>query len=271
LWDPAQFRYPWLESLPELNRAIQPAEFNTASKSAEVSKFIFIECGCDPAQALAEVDWVSSLAKREPRLRGIVAHALLAAGSDIRSELGLLANCPLVKGVRRNLQSESDPAFCLRPAFVSGVRLLAELGFTFDLCIRPDQLQAVTELARRVPQVTFILDHLGKPEVCNHKIQPWAKDLEALAALPNVVAKISGLATEADWNKWQPADLAPYLMRAFTAFGPDRLLFGSDWPVMTLATTYVFWLETVLNQFPISREQDWVRLFQTNAERIYRV
>ncbi len=230
LWDPAQFRYPWLESVAELNRAIQPAEFNSASKSAEVSKFIFIECGCDPAQALAEVDWVSSLAKREPRLRGIVAHAPLEEGSDIRSELGILANCPLVKGVRRNLQSESDPAFCLRPAFVSGVRLLAELGFSFDLCIRHDQLQAVTELARRVPQVTL-----------------------------------------ADWNKWQPADLAPYLMRAFTAFGPDRLLFGSDWPVMTLATTYVFWLETVLNQLPISREQDWVRLFQTNAERIYRV
>ena len=271
LWDPARFRYPWLDALPALNRAFQPPDFAAASMAADISKFIFVECGCQPAQSLAEVDWISIVAKSEPRLKGIVAHASLEKGNAVRSELEMLATRPLVKGVRRNLQSEPGSAFCLGPKFLSGVRLLAEFGFTFDLCLRHDQLPAVTELARRVPEVTFVLDHLGKPDVRHHKIQPWAKDLDALGALPNVVAKVSGLATEADWHKWQPADLAPYLVRALASFGPDRLMFGSDWPVMTLATTCSRWLETVLTQLPISKDEDWIRLFRTNAERVYRV
>ncbi len=271
LWNPAQFRYPWLDGLPALSRAFQPVDFGAACVPADVSKFIFVECGCEPAQSVAEVNWISTVAKSEPRLRGIVAHASLEKGNAVRSELEMLATRPLVKGVRRNLQSETDKAFCLKPAFVTGVRLLAEFGLTFDLCLRQDQLPAVTELARRVPEVTFVLDHLGKPNVRNHRIQPWAKDLDALGALPNVVAKVSGLATEANWHDWQPADLAPYLMRALASFGPERLMFGSDWPVMTLASTYTRWLEIVLTQLPISKEEDWIRLFRTNAERIYRV
>jgi len=128
-----------------------------------------------------------------------------------------------------------------------------------------------SELARRVPEVTFVLDHLGKPDVRNQGFQPWANELDALAALPNVFAKISGLTTEAHWKDWQPTDLAPYLRQAFDTFGPERLMFGSDWPVMTLATSYQRWIETVQTHLPFSKEQDWIRLFRTNAERIYRV
>src|SRR5712672_2482170 len=119
LWDPAQFRYTWLDELPALNRSFKTADFNSAS--ADVSKFIFVECGCEPAQSLAEVDWVSNLAKDEPRLKGIVAHASLERGEEARPELEMLASRPLVKGVRRNLQSEPDPEFCLRPKFLAGV------------------------------------------------------------------------------------------------------------------------------------------------------
>ena len=271
LWDPALFRYAWLDGLAALDRSFNPADFTAARGSADVSKFIFVECGCEPAQSLAEVDWISNLADTEPRLKGIVAHASLEDGEETRAELETLASRSLVKGVRRNLQSERDPAFCLCSKFLAGVRLLAEFGFTFDLCLRHEQLPAAAELARRVPEVTFVLDHLGKPDLRHKTFQPWANDLKALAELPNVVAKISGLTTEADWRSWQPTELKPYLNHALESFGPERLIFGSDWPVMSLATHYQHWLETVWTQLPISRESDWLKLFQTNAERIYRV
>jgi L-fuconolactonase len=271
LWDPAQFRYRWLDGLPALNRPFKPADFRAASSSADVSKFIFVECGCEPVQSLAEVDWISSMAKSEPRLKGIVAHASLERGDEARRELEMLASRSLVKGVRRNLQSEPDPEFCLRPKFLAGVRLLAEFGFTFDLCLRHEQLPVATEVARRIPEVTFVLDHLGKPAVRNKTFQPWAKDLKALGSQPNVVAKVSGLTTEAGWHNWQPVELKPYLSHLLESFGPQRLMFGSDWPVMTLATDYQQWIEAVRTQLPLSKEEDWIRLFRSNAERIYSV
>lgn len=271
LWNPAQFRYAWLDALPDLNRAFLPADFLAASVGASVEKFIFVECGCEPARRLAEVGWVSDLATREPRLKGMVAQAALEKGEAVRPELATLASCPLVKGVRRNLQDERDLGFCREPAFVAGVQLLAEFGFTFDVCIRHEQLAAVTELARRVPQVTFVLDHLGKPAVRGKQFEPWAADLKTLATAPNVVCKVSGLATEADWETWRPDDLKFYLGHAQECFGFGRLLFGGDWPVATLAASYQRWLETVRQFFSFAPEAGRIQLFQTNAERIYRV
>lgn len=271
LWDPTQFRYPWLDGLPALNRSFKPADFRAAISPANVTKIIFVECGCESAQSVAEVDWVANLAKDETRLKGIVAHASLERGEEARSELEMLASRSLVKGVRRNLQSEPDPEFCLSPKFLAGVRLLPEFGFTFDLCLRHEQLPQATELARRVPEATFVLDHLGKPDVRNKTFQPWANDLKALAALPNVVAKVSGLTTEADWDNWQPVELKPYLTHLLESFGPQRLMFGSDWPVMTLATDYQRWIEAVRKQLPLSKQEDWLELLRGNAERIYRV
>jgi L-fuconolactonase len=271
LWNPAQLRYEWLDELPALNRAFVPADYAAASATANVSKFIFVECGCNPAQSLAEADWASSLAKAEPRFKGIVAYAPLENGEAVRPDLEKLAGRPLVKGVRRNLQGERDLEFCLQPAFVTGVGLLAHFDFTFDVCVRHEQLRSVAELARHVPQVTFVLDHFGKPAVRGKTFEPWATDLKALAALPNVVCKISGLTTEADWKTWQTADLKLYFEQALECFGFDRILFGSDWPVATLATSYRRWLETVWAFVSRAPATDRAGLFQTNAERIYRV
>jgi L-fuconolactonase len=271
LWNPAQLRYAWLDELPVLNRTFLPANFAAASAKANAGKIIFVECGCEPAQSLAEVDWISGLAKNEPRLKGVVAYVPLEKGEAVRTDLEKLADRPLVNGVRRNLQSEHDLEFCLRPEFITGVKLLAEFGFTFDVCIRHEQLRAAVELVRRVPQVNFVLDHFGKPDVRAKKIEPWATDLKTLAALPNVVCKISGLATEADWNHWQVADLKFYFERTLECFGFDRVLFGSDWPVATLATSYERWLETVRDFFSFAKDAERIKLFQTNAERIYRV
>ena len=271
LWNPASLRYPWLDGLPALNRAFGPSEFAAASAQANVSKLVFVECGCESAQSLTETDWIIGQAQSEPRLQGIVAHASLENGAAARSEVSTLATRPLVKGVRRLLQGESDPEFCLRPEFIEGLKLLVAFDFTFDLCIRHEQLRAVTELVRRAPEVQFVLDHLGKPPVRERKHDPWATELHALATLPNVCCKISGLTTEADWKNWRPADLRPYVEIALEAFGFDRVLFGGDWPVMTLATDYQRWVETVRELIPFASEQETSQLFRTNAERIYRV
>jgi L-fuconolactonase len=271
MWNPAQLRYSWLAGLPALNRAFLPADFAMASANSNVGKMIFVEGGCEPAQGLTEVGWACTLANDEPRLKGIVAHAPLEKGECARAELGALASCPLVKGIRRNLQGERDPDFCLRPEFLAGVRLLRALDFSFDLCIRHEQLRPVAELVRRVPDVNFVLDHLGKPDVRGKNTRPWAADFKALSALPNVYCKISGLTTEADWKHWRPADLKYYFDWALECFGFDRLMFGSDWPVATLATDYQRWLETVQEFFSFAPATDQVKLFQTNAERIYRV
>ena len=271
LWNPAEFRYSWLDGLPTLNRAFLPADFAAASVNSNVSKMIFVECGCEPTQSLAEVNWISDLAKTEPRLKGIVAHAPLEKGESARVELNALASCSLVKGIRRNLQGECEVDFFLRPDFIAGVKLLAEFGFTFDLCIRHEQLHSVVELVRRIPQVTFILDHCGKPDVRGRRVEPWATDLKALAVLPNVVCKLSGLTTEADWKNWQPADLKDYLQLVLKFFGFDRVLFGGDWPVATLATSYERWANTVQELVSSASDADQIKLFQTNAERIYRV
>jgi L-fuconolactonase len=271
LWDPALLSYPWLACAPALNRPFLMSDFRQASAEHRVDKMIFVECGCDPAQSLAEVDWVATLSKAEPRLKGMVAQAPVEKGADVRDDLEKLAGRPLVKGVRRNVQGETDPDFCLRPKFVAGVRQLAEFNFSFDLCVRAEQLPGVTKLVRQIPEVSFVLDHFGKPAVRDQQIKPWADDLKDLAALPNVVGKISGLTTEADWNHWRPDDLKFYFDHVLECFGVDRVLFGSDWPVMTLATSYRGWLDTVQGLLTQASDRDRTKLFHTNAERIYHV
>ncbi|HEX3799714.1 MAG TPA: amidohydrolase family protein [Verrucomicrobiae bacterium] len=271
LWDPTRLRYSWLDGVASLNRPFLPADFAAASANANVIKIIFVEASCEPNQGLAEVDWVSGLAKTESRLRGIVAHASLENGLAVESELAALATRPLVKGVRRLLQGETDPNFLRQPKFVAGVKLLAKFGFTFDLCIRQHQLRAATQLVRTTPEVNFVLDHFGKPDVRGKQTEPWATELKELAALPNVICKLSGLTTEADLEHWQSDDLKFYFARTLEFFGYERVLFGSDWPVSTLATTYQRWVETVREMVSSASLADQAKLFHANAERIYRI
>jgi L-fuconolactonase len=271
LWDLARLRYAWLDGVPGLNRSFLPADFAAASAGVSVRKIIFVEAGREAAQNIAEVDWVTELAKVEPRLRGIVAQVAIENAETVRKELGALSRRPLVKGVRRLLQGEKEVDFCLRSEFIAGVRLLAKFGFTFDLCIRHDQLRSVVELVRAVPEVYFVLDHFGKPGVRGGLREPWATEIQALAALPNVACKISGLTTEADWEKWRAEDLRFYFERTLECFGFDRVLFGSDWPVVNLAADYQRWVETVMGMAAGATEEERGKLFGGNAERLYGV
>jgi L-fuconolactonase len=270
-WNPAKLNYPWLASVPALNRAFLPEDYSTATKTANVGKMIFVECGCAATQSIDETNWISELAARETRLKGIVAQAAVELGTRFTSELTALAKNPLVKGVRRNLQAEPDPYFCLQPNFIASVHALAKFNFTFDLCIVQSQLPAVTQLAARCPEVFFVLDHCAKPAIRDQKLDPWRKHLRELAALPNVACKISGLVTEANPVRCSAPDLQPYVRHALECFGFDRVLFGGDWPVCQLATTYENWLAALKAILTDEPETNLKKLFQTNAERIYRV
>jgi L-fuconolactonase len=233
---------------------------------------VYVETDVAPAYALLEAQWAVALGEADIRLAGVVAAAPLHDGLRVRTYLEALATLgPLVKGVRRNLQDERDPASCLRPDFVAGVGLLDAYGFSCDLCIRHDQLPAVTELVRACPAVTFVLDHLAKPMIREGRLDPWRDHLTALAALPNVACKLSGLLTEADWQRWQMEEVAPYVTHALTVFGPHRVLFGSDWPVVTLASSYRRWVETLAALTSYLSANDQRLLWGDNARRWYRL
>jgi L-fuconolactonase len=270
-WNPAELNYPWLAGAPALNRTFLPEDYPAATRTANVSKMIFVECGCTAAQSIDEARWISEIATREPRLKGIIAQASVELGERVTGELATLDKNPIVRGVRRNLQGETDACFCLQPNFITGVQTLAKFNFTFDLCIVHSQLPAVIQLVARCPEVFFILDHCAKPAIRDQNLDPWRKHLRELAALPNVACKISGLVTEANPARCGASDLQPYVAHAIDCFGFDRVLFGGDWPVCQLATTYDDWLTALQAILAGEPETNLKKLFQTNAERIYRV
>jgi L-fuconolactonase len=272
LWNPNQFNMPWLAGIPTLNRPYGLQEYREQTRYIPIAGLVYVEVGVEPQQALREAHCVVEFAREEPRLQAIVAAAAVEQGAGVRKHLeALIALSPLVKGVRRNIQDEAEPDFCLRPNFVEGVRLLAEYNLSFDLCIRHWQLRSVVELARHCPETAFILDHLGKPDIKQYILDPWREHLAQLAALPNVWCKISGLVTEADTQRWTPEDLAPYLAYALEVFGEDRVVFGGDWPVLLLASSYDRWVET-LDSFAWHLSPEAKRkLWAENACHFYRL
>lgn len=269
LWDPQHLRYPWLATVPPLNRPHLLADFRAHCGEVQVAKMVFVQCECDPLQSVDEVEWVSGLAQQDPRIRGLVGHASLERNMA-ETELASFAANPLARGIRRLLQSEDDD-FCLRAAFVRGVQRLPRHGLTFDLCIFHRQLANVIELVRQCPNVRFVLDHIGKPNIRSQQFEPWRTQLRQLASFENVACKLSGLATEADFKAWTPADLQPYIDHVVDCFGFDRVMFGGDWPVSTQATTYPRWVKTLDAALRGCSPDELHRVYVRNAESFYRI
>ncbi|EKD54299.1 MAG: hypothetical protein ACD_60C00099G0007 [uncultured bacterium] len=268
LWDKQELNYSWLQSLPELNQSFLLSELMDATHSLHIESFVFVQAECDVNQSLAEVAWVTRLAKRDARIHGIVAQAPLEQGELIKTQLAELKKNKLVKGIRRVLQSEADD-FCLQQNFIQGVKLLSEFNFSFDVCVKAHQLPAVIRLVEQCPKVNFILDHLGKPNVAEKKMSPWQENITRLAAFSNVWCKISGLITEAHHQTWRSEDLRPYILHAIKEFTFDRVMFGSDWPVVNLAGSYAHWVHTLYDLLSDASEQELRKLFHQNAWRCY--
>ncbi len=272
LWNPDRFRMAWLDGNELLNQPYDYSQFRQHSSQNSLEAFVYVEVGVEPAYAFLEAQWVANLAQQEVNLKGIVAAAPLEDGERLRYYLqALTALGPQIKGVRRLLQDEADPAFCLQPGFVEGVRLLPEFGLSFDLCIRHYQLPAVIELVKRCPETNFILDHIAKPDIRHGLSDPWQEHISELATRPNVVCKISGLVTEADHQNWTEADLVPYVNHVLAAFGEERVLFGSDWPVALLASDYTRWVQTLDNLTAGLSAEARGKLWAGNARRFYRL
>jgi L-fuconolactonase len=267
-WQPDRLRYAWLEGLPALNRPFLPADLPTLPE-AELVGLVFVQADCDPAQGLDEARWVSELAQADPRIQGIVAFAPLESPDAARPVLEALRALPLVKGIRRLIQSEAA-GFAAQPNFIDGVQMLAEYGFSFDLCVRHWQLPETLTLVSACPNVRFVLDHLGKPNIAAAELDPWRAQLAALAQRENVWCKLSGLVTEAAPG-WQPADLAPYIEHALACFGAERLMFGSDWPVVNLAGDGGRWLSAARAALAGLDAAAQRAIFHDNARAFYRL
>ena len=267
-WDPGRFDYPWLGSAGALNRAFLPEDL--LRETDHRVQIVVVEADRRPGQALAEVEWVCGLREAGAPVVGVVAHAPLEVGVQVEGRLGELAAVPLVGGVRRLLQDEGE-GFALAPGFLQGADLLARAGMPLDVCIRRHQLAEATELVRRCPELTFVLDHLGKPEVSPESLRPWARDLRRLADLPNVTCKLSGLATEAEPDRRTPAHLVPFLRQAIDLFGPRRCMFGSDWPVLTTAMSYSRWLGVVAEAIGDLTAEEQDHVMRRTALGVYRI
>ncbi len=271
LWDPRQLRYPWLQDISQLQKPFLPKDYQLASGTLPIERMVFLQCEVDPAQAMEEVAWVASLATEEPRIHGIVAWAPLEQGVAARPHLESLLETSLVKGIRRIIQFEPDQQFCLQPDFVTGVRMLAEWQLPFDLCISHPQLENTIQLVRQCPDVRFVLDHIGKPDIKQSQLDPWRNQIRKLAELPHVWCKVSGLVVEADMEHWQPADLRPYIDHVLEVFGFDRVMFGSDWPVLIQATDLATWVDTLWSAVAGCSTAEKAKLFHDNAMSFYQL
>lgn len=271
LCDPDRFGYAWTKGAPSLKREVLPRDLYAAAGPVRIDRFVFVEVDVDFPQHLAEAEWVAGLAEQDRRLAGMVAALPLERGRAIEPELDRLRQHKLLRGIRRLIQTQPDPDFCIRPDFVEGVRLLARHDLVFDICILHHQMPNVIRLVRQCPEVRFVLDHIGKPGIKAGLTEPWWQQMKELASLPNIHCKISGVATEADHKSWTREQLRPYIAHAIECFGFDRIMFGGDWHVSELALPYPAWVDIVEWVVEGSSADEKRKLFRDNAIAFYRL
>jgi len=277
LWDLTRLQLPWLNDpkARHLQRSFLVTDYDAATAGINIVKTVYMEVNCDPSQHEAEADYVINLCKRPTgKMRGAVIGGSLQS-PQFGDYIKKFATNPHIKGVRMVLHDADRPkGMCLERQFVQNVRLLGELGMCFDLCMRPAELLDGVRLVEKCPRTRFIVDHCGNRNVQSTdetSRRAWEKGIKAAAAQENVVCKISGIVATARPTIWQPSDLAPAIDFCLDAFGPDRVLFGGDWPVCTLTATYGQWFDA-LQQIVRDRSLEFRRkLFHDNAVRFYKL
>lgn len=231
-YDPEQ--YGWInDQMAVLRRDFLPADLKPLLEASGFSGCVAVQA----RQSLDETRFLLDLAARYDFIRGVVGWVDLRSAA-LPEQLAEFTRHPKFVGVRHVVQDEPDDEFLLRPDFQQGIARLAEHGLAYDILIYPRQLRAAIKFVAAFPGQRFVLDHIAKPLIAQHTLEPWNSDIRALAQFPNVFCKVSGMVTEARWNAWQPEDFRPYLDTVFEAFTPARIMVGSDWPVCTLAADY---------------------------------
>ncbi|HRE81932.1 MAG TPA: amidohydrolase [Opitutaceae bacterium] len=270
LWDPTRFSYSWMADQPSIRRRSLVSEYREATAGFDIVRTVYVDTDVDVHDLAGEVRFIFELADDPAnRIDGVVPGAKLE-NPEAFLPLQPFLNHPKLKGVRRILQSEPD-SVSEQPQFVSNVQALAQYGLSFDLCVRARQLPLARKLVQRCPDVHFILDHCGVPDIKGGGLDPWRSEVKAIAAEPNVSCKLSGLVAYVDPHRWTDRDLRPYTDHVLDCFGWDRVMWGGDWPVCTLTCPLSTWIETALRLTENASAAQRDQLFRRNAERIYRL
>jgi L-fuconolactonase len=244
-WDPGTADYPWMTGAFEpLRRPYGPSDLAPLLGAVGVTATIVVQA----RQELEETYSLLEMAATTPWVTGVVGWVDLTS-ADVEQTIARIRegeHGSRLVGIRHLAHDEPDPEWLIRDDVLRGLYAVAEAGLVYDLLLRTRELPAATEVARRLPGLRLVLDHLAKPAISIRQIEPWASAIGEIARLPNVTCKVSGLVTEADWSSWHTDDLTPYIARAVEVFGPDRLMWGSDWPVCTLAASYTEVFETAV-------------------------
>ncbi|MDX6465104.1 MAG: L-fuconolactonase [Gaiellaceae bacterium] len=266
-WDPAVAEYPWLahDGLAPVRRRFYPDDLEPVVREHGVGGTVLVQALGSPAETRRLLD----LAEATPFVLGVVGWIDLT-DPDAAGALARLAGGTLV-GIRHQVHDEPDPAWLLRPDVQRGIAAVGEAGLAYDLLVRPAELPAAIETARRQPGMRFVVDHVAKPPLRGGDAGEWARGLEQLAALQNVSCKLSGLVVEADWGAWRAEELVPYYRRALEWFGPERCLFGSDWPLCLVSADYAAVLELVRAALAELGETERAAVLGGNAMRLYRL
>lgn len=263
-WKYDRGAYAWIDkSMKILQKNYLPEDLELTLKRNNVD-------GCVAVQAIPEeVDtrFLAELAGTHPMVRAVVGWTDLKA-RDLEKKLTEFRAYPPIKGFRHIVQTEPDD-FLYNQHFREGVSLLKEFDYTYDILIFPKQIPATIDFVSALPGQTFILDHAAKPAIRDHDIAGWSSGIRDLATFPNLYCKLSGLITEARWKEWSPAEFYPYLDVLFEHFGPGRLLFGSDWPVMLLSGIYVQWKSLLEKYMEAMNDDDKEAVFGLNAQKVY--
>lgn len=271
IYDVDRLDCPWLEAVPPIARTHTLADLDKERGPVEIDKIVFAEVAVAPGRHIEEAAWVQSIADKDPRLAGMVAHLPMEKGAIVEADIEELKAFGALRGIRRLIETERDYSFCLEPGFLEALRLLPRHNLTFDICVKHWGLVFAIELARRCPEVSFVLDHIGKPGIKHGLREPWWSQMKELARAPNVMCKVSGVITEADKQAWKPEEIMPYVAHAIECFGFDRVLYGSDWTVSKLSHAYPQWVDMIDRVIAGSSEAEQRKLYRDNAIRVYRL
>ncbi len=267
-WNYTPEEFDWIDDgMAGLRRNFAPEDLAPCLAEAGIDGVVSVQA----RQTLAETDFLLSHARRHAFIRGVVGWVPLISASVGEDLARLAAQNPKLRAVRHVLQGEPDERYMLRDDFNRGVARLAPLGLAYDLLIFERHLPQTIECVDRHPGQVFVLDHIAKPLVKEGRIEPWASEIRNLARRENVFCKISGMVTEADYRNWTEAQLQPYFDTVLEAFGPKRLMFGSDWPVCLAATSYKAWHSAVQHLAEKLSDDEKAALFGGTAQKAYRL
>ncbi|MFY1614846.1 amidohydrolase family protein [Micromonospora sp. WMMD736] len=269
LWVRARHPQPWIDpdTMAAIDNDFTPADLAPVARAAGVTETVVVQS----IASVAETEHLLGIAADDPLIGGVVGWVDLTA-DDIDERLDRLRTArggSRLVAIRHLVQSEPDPAYLDRPDVRRGIAAVGAAGLAYDLLVRDHQLPAATRLVRDLSEVSFVLDHLAKPSLGSADLGDWPANLRALAAESNVTAKLSGLVTEVDGSSWSAADLRPAVDHALDAFGPHRLMFGSDWPVCLLASSYTRWVAVLADLLEPLADEEQASIWRETASRAY--